>query len=372
LKILHVITTINRGGTENHLAELVTGQRAHGHEVAVAYMKGNGYWRAYFESLGVEVFCLEMPSYFRPTGLLRLHRVVQKVKPDLLHAHMPPSSLLCRALLLLPRYHRLKFFVSVHTNAPFIETRKIEAFRTWVYGRASEIICISEAVREYAEKLSPTSVQKKLSKIYYGMLPPALPSEAEREKVRASFGAAENTLVIGTVSRLSPEKGLDSLLQAFQLFRERNAMDCRLLIVGSGRLEAELKKLSRDLGLERFVTWVPYTEQVFSWMAAMDIFVLNSTYEGFGLVLLEAMAVARPIVGSTAGAIPEVVRDGETGFIVRDRAPLKLTEKFEKLIDGSLRQRLGDAGRQRLETAFSREKMVADTLAAYESASVLS
>ncbi len=366
MRVLHVITTIDRGGAENHLVELITGQRKQGLEVSVAYMKGKGYWREYFESIGVRVFSLKMSSYFRPSGVLSLNRALRVFHPDLLHAHMPPASLLARFVLLLPRNWRLRFLVSVHVDSPFIDTKRIEAFRGWVYSRASSVVCISQAVKKYVEKLCNTRVREKLRVIYYGIQQPDAPDPVDVRATRAEWGAGEDTLVFGTVARLTVQKGIDGLLKGFRQFRDQEKVNSRLIIIGSGVLEKSLKALCGDLGLMAEVVWIPFSERVLQQMAAMDVFVLNSTYEGFGLVLLEAMAVSRPIIGTAAGAIPEVIRDGKTGFIIPPNDPTSLAKCMVRLTDARLRTQMGQAGRDRLCSNFSRDEMVLATNAFYQ------
>ena len=117
-----------------------------------------------------------------------------------------------------------------------------------------------------------------------------------------------------------------------------------------------------DFAVDDKVRFIGYVADIPKIYAALDVFVLPSRWEGFGLVLLEAMAAGKPIVATRVGAIPEVVVDGETGVLIPAGDPLALAEGLSRLaMEPGLARQLGDAGRERLRRRFSVEKMVGDT-----------
>jgi glycosyltransferase involved in cell wall biosynthesis len=134
------------------------------------------------------------------------------------------------------------------------------------------------------------------------------------------------------------------------------------IIAGGGDLEDFLKELANEMGIAERVHVLGPRKDVPELMHAIDVFAMPSIWEGFGLVLLEAMAAGRPIVASRVATIPEVVVDGETGILVPAGDPLALAEALATLADQPrLARQYGEAGRERLRSRFSIEKMVGDT-----------
>ena len=138
-------------------------------------------------------------------------------------------------------------------------------------------------------------------------------------------------------------------------------MKARLVIVGVGPLMEELRQLADELGIASHVEWAGFREDIAAVMAGFDIFALTSLYEGLGLVLLEAMAAGVAVAATRVGAIPEVVVDGETGLLVEAGKPAELAAAFQKLSDGTVRARMGEAGRRRVIEHFTLERMWKET-----------
>jgi glycosyltransferase involved in cell wall biosynthesis len=199
--------------------------------------------------------------------------------------------------------------------------------------------------------------------IYYSLdAAPYLAVQPEAvARLRKEWGISEETLVVGTAARLVPQKSLDTLIEGFAVFASRCAAPAKLVIAGYGPLEADLREHARKHGIADRVVWAGFREDVPVVMSAFDIFALTSVYEGFGLVVLEAMAARRPVIASRSSALPEVVADGETGILVGPRRPKELAAAFHKLTDGCLRARFGEAGRARVLRKFTLEKMCKET-----------
>lgn len=181
------------------------------------------------------------------------------------------------------------------------------------------------------------------------------------ESARKALNIAPDDFVFGTVGRLSPDKDHRSIIRAFRIAREAMPRS-KMVIVGSGRLEEALRAEARKQSVENEVVFSGNIPQAFRIMPGFDVFLLSSTKEGFGLVLLEAMAARRPIIGSTVGGIPEVL--GASGVLVPPGNPEMLAEKMIHLYRSSPeeRQKLGDAGYARLVTQFTSEQHHAKVL----------
>lgn len=366
MHILHVITTINRGGAENHLAALVAEQVASGLKVTVAYLKGDGYWAASFHDLGVRVESLGLNHYGEISPIRKLRALIRSEAPDIVHAHMPPAELYTRLALLFSRPAPV-MVISKHNDEPFFRSAGQAIVGRWVSRRAARMIAISDAVNTYARNHlgMPAS---RVTTVHYGIDPGAYErvSESQRSDVRAGWGIPSDTWVIGTVARLVPQKALHVLLKAYARYRALARQDSRLVLVGRGPLEDELKTLACQLGLEDKVIWAGFREDIPAVMSAFDIFALTSSYEGFGLVLLEAMAAARPVVASRVSAIPEIVRHEVTGLLCEAGDHEDFAGALLRLEEADVRGRLGMAGHDLTLTRFTVVRMAEATLSIYK------
>lgn len=365
MRVLHVITTINRGGAENHLSSLVDQQLTLGNEVTVIYLKGDGYWKEYLISKGVRVECLRLKYYGQFSPLFRLIKFLMVNKIDVIHAHMPPAELYARLAIFFAKY-KSGFVISKHNDEPFFRGFGSKCIGSWVSRRAQKIIAISDSVNKYMQ--SNLGIMKdKLVTVRYGIDSSIYSKRNTKftETLRAEWNREADGIVIGTVARLVPQKALHVLLKAFAKYRVKTSLSVVLVIVGRGPLEVELKKLAEDLGIQKSIKWVGFREDIHNVMNAIDIFTLTSSYEGFGLVLLEAMAAGRPVVASNVSAIPEVVIDRKTGILCPAFDSDAFASAFYDLENKSLRKSLGESGKTRVENEFTLLKMAVNTRQVY-------
>jgi glycosyltransferase involved in cell wall biosynthesis len=366
MRVLHAITTINRGGAENHLFALVQEQVTRGLLVEVAYLKGDGYWASALENLGVRVYNLGLHRYGDPAPIFRLRDVVRRTSPDVIHAHMPPAELYVRVALI--GFRRIPLVITKHNDEPFYRGVGHSLMGGWVASRAARIIAISEAVRRYVIGPSLHCSPEKTTTVHYGLdaEPYEVVTAREAAAVRAQWSVAPSELLIGTLARMVPQKALHILIEAFRIFTLHEQTRAKLVLVGAGPLESDLRQQVERSGIADRVIWAGRRNDVPAVMTAIDIFALSSTYEGFGLVLLEAMAAKKPIVASRVSAIPEVVEDERTGLLVEPGRPELLAEALRILQDPGRREQLGKAGYQRLKTRFGLQQMADRVFEIYE------
>lgn len=182
------------------------------------------------------------------------------------------------------------------------------------------------------------------------------PSPDELAAFRSAYDL-DGRVVISHVARLSAFKGSDRLIRALPQVRERSGRDVVLLLVGRNVEEAYLTGLTRELGMEAHVRFTgPLSErELHLAYAASDVFALPSQYESFGFVFLEAMAHGAPVVGVRTGGVAEVIREGETGYLLDapDDAE-RLVERLTRLVsDDGLRARMGEQARAWTQQQFS-------------------
>ena len=183
----------------------------------------------------------------------------------------------------------------------------------------------------------------------------------DRARARAALGLDAERHVVGTIGRLNAQKGHTYLLQAAERLAERRA-DIEWVIAGDGEVRARLEAEARLRGLEQHVRFLGHRSDVPEILAALDVFVLSSNFEGMCFAVAEALAVEVPVVATDVGGVSQSVVDGETGLLVPPRDPAALADAIERLVDdGDEATRLGSAGRQRVEELYDLSEMAAAT-----------
>lgn len=359
VRILHVITTLERGGAENHLLQLVAGQVASGIDVQVAYLKGAGELVDAFAGLGVPVT--------KADGILDLLSL-RRLNKDLVHAHLPRAEL--TALLVAGSGTAL--VVSRHNAEPFWPSgskRFSKLLCRIVDRRSKRIIVISQAVGAYMLATGHTTRADIVRTVPYGYRVPEEQNFRDQPfDSQDSAGSASRQVRLRVVARLTPQKDLPTLFRAMVELKSRGH-EIVLDIAGAGPDLVHLSNLVDELGISEQVTFVGRISNPVEFIAGGDIFVLPSLYEGFGLVLLEASAARVPIVAARNTAMMEVIVDGETGLLFTTSDVTDLADKISLLIDDpEQRQRLSEAAYERLTTVYTPEAMVEKTLAVYREA----
>jgi L-malate glycosyltransferase len=189
-----------------------------------------------------------------------------------------------------------------------------------------------------------------------------------RREVRHELGFADDTPLLCHVANLRQAKAQDQLLRAFAMV-QRSFPASRLLMVGAGPLESDLRELAHRLDLAEQVVFLGGRSDVPDLLAASDLFVLSSSHEGLPITILEAMAAGRPVVTTDVGGCAEAVEHEATGFVVPPAAPERLAGALVNLLQDPRRARqMGEAGRQRVATLFSPERFLEQHTRLYERA----
>lgn len=364
--VLHVITTINRGGAENHLAALAGAQLEAGLAVTIAYLKGDGYWAKDLEAKGAKIVPLHLIRYGDPLPVRRLQKLIATSVPDVIHAHLQPAELYVRLALLLTGKTQPPLIISKHNDEQFYRGPFHQQLGRWVASRASHFIAISGAVNRFFVK-DLALLPDKITTIHYGIdaTPYQQISNDAADALRKEWGVPDDAWLIGTVARLVPQKALHVLVKAYAAYRRTARHPSRLVFVGRGPLEAELKDLALSLGISDQIIWAGFREDIPVVMKSFDVFALTSVYEGFGLVLLEAMAAGKAIVATAVSAIPEVVVDGKTSLLCPVNDVDAFARNLTEIENPSRRLQLGQAGLTRALTEFTIKKMHERTATIY-------
>jgi glycosyltransferase involved in cell wall biosynthesis len=339
--VIHLITTISMGGAEKQLLTLASEQVMSGRQVTVVYLKGKPELLSLFLESGVKIVS-EYSDMNPITQAYLLRRFFRNHRESLLHAHLPRAELFSALApsgvrILLSRHNAEPFY----PGAPKIISRQLSRF---VSKRATHVVAISEAVKKYLIDCKEVSNPNKIKVVYYGFSRNQNYENVNDPKLHT---IRNKRVLIGTISRLVPQKDLGTLIRAFEIFKRKNP-DAFLVIVGEGILKDELSTLVKELGIESNVIWYGRTANVNLMLREFDLFALTSLYEGFGLVLLEAMANGVPIAAARNSAIPEVLgMDYEGLFQTGDHK--QLADLFQSTLEPSQSLRMKKYLTERLE-----------------------
>jgi glycosyltransferase involved in cell wall biosynthesis len=366
MRILHVITTLDRGGAEAHLVDLIQRQLGAGHAVACAYLKGEGHWAQALTQAGAQVEALRLRAYGDPGPVWRLRSLARGFGPEVAHLHLQPGELYGAVAF---GGGALPVVSSRHNLGRFYKGPASAWLERWAVGRSSRLIAISNAAAARVREVSPGRPAERLRVIPYGvdLTPHDRDAETARARLRAEWGVPDDAFVFGTVARLIESKRVDVLIDALGLLRaERPGRDIRLVVVGDGPERAGLE--ARAKGLAGAVVFAGLRSDVPDCLTAFDAFAFASVTEGFGLVLLEAMAARLPVIATGIAPMTDLVRDGETGLTTLAADPASNAQAMGRLLDDpALATCLSAAGRACAE-AHGLDVMAARIEAVYREA----
>jgi len=365
IKVVHVITRFDKGGSaENTFLTvrgldktrydllLVTGgpppRRPEDREAEAADAN-----IAAVQAAGVRL--IRMPRLVRELSPLSdlaalgsLMRVIGRERPGIVHTHTSKAGILGRWAAWLCRVP-----VIVHTPHGHIfwgyfgpwKTRCFVLLERWTARITRTIVTLTPQERDdhLRFRIAP---EEKFAVIHSGVdLRRFQAASHEPREARTRLGIPPEATVVGTAGRLTPVKGQDVLIRAASECIGRGER-ILLLLLGEGERRRDLEELARGLGIAEHVRFLGWRPDVAGVMAAFDIFCLPSLNEGMGKVLVEAMAMGKPIVASAIGGIPDLVRPGENGILVPAGDVQALSEAIARLCrDPEERRRMGEAGR---------------------------
>ncbi len=369
MRVFHLITSLDRAGAENHLRDLIELQLSANYQVECAYLKGGGYWANDLRQRGVKVHDLKLAAYGDLRPICKLRRLIKEFIPAIFHVHLQPAELY--GALALIGNHRIPFVVSRHNCATFYNGPFERRFENAIMSRADQVIGISSAVETLLRARNPHLPEDRISVVPYGLdvSPYRRDWSKARAELRANWNVGENDVLIGMVARLIASKRGDILLNAFSELAHCKPDGLKLVIVGAGPEEAALRRRVGELGLADKVVLAGFRSDIVAVMHAFDIFAFPSETEGFGLVLLEAMAAGQSIVACAIPPMTDIVDQGKTGLLIPVGNASAMAQALKRLVhDNELRARFAAAGKARVESAFSLEIMATRIMDVYKRA----
>lgn len=344
-RILYLIKGLGRGGAELLVASAARLVDRSRFTAEVAYLLP---WKdalvGELRDAGIPVHCVD--GLHGGRWIPRIARLLHARRIDLLHVHSPYVAIGARAVA---RHRPL-----VYTEHNVWE--RYDVATRWAnlltYPLNDHVFAVSNRVGESIRypRLLKWLPMPPVETLYHGPEVGGEADHAEAAEVREELGIPLSAPVVGTVANLKAHKGYRTLLEAARVVR-RSIPDVRFVVVGRGPMEAELRRYAHELSLDGNVVFTGFRDDPLHVATAFDAFALASTYEGLSIALIEAMALGKASVVTRVGGLPEVLRDGQEGFLVPARDPAALADRLVALLrDEPLRTRMGAAAVLRART----------------------
>ena len=353
LKILYVITGLGQGGAERVVCDLAEQMHKRGHSVKIVYLTGEILTRPCFD--GIEIIKLDLNNFLSiPKAFAHLSKLIKNFSPDVVHSHMVHANILTRLVRMATPIKKL--ICTAHNSdeggqlrmLAYRITHHLADLTTNVSNEAAQAFIAKKAVQ--GTDIITTYNGIDLSKFFYQI--------AARDKVLHELNISLDSCLILAVGRFNKQKDYPNLLHAFKVLKNRDIKKVKLLIAGDGELRNEIETKISELDLKQDVILLGRRDDIPQLMSAADLFVLPSAYEGFGLVVAEAMACNTLVVATDCGGVAEVLNNHN--FLVPPSNSKELAEKiiYTLNLDEKLKQENILKNNQYVKNNFSLEEIV--------------
>lgn len=370
LRVVELLATGSSGGAQEHVANLVSRVDRSRYDVSVLSLSGGPGVRR-IERTGVPVCVLDDMPDDEAIEAVAAH--LAAVEADVVHNHMYRAEVVgTQAAWAIAGSGRRRPMVVGTVHSSRVRAAEDRELLRHLTPRMDHLVAVSRAIVRKLE--DEGRVEAPISLIYNGIDLTRYDDPETCCTLHAEYGIPAGAPLVGVVARLEPEKGHPTLLGAWP--RVLTAVpEAHLLIVGEGSQREALEAQARDLGLlgsrtrPAAVTFTGRRDDVPAVTAALDVAVLPSYREAQGLSILEAMALARPVVASAVGGIPEMIDHGRTGLLVPPREPGFLARAITRVLtDHPFADTIGKAGRDLVHERFCAELMVRAIESIYDEA----
>lgn len=372
VKVLHLITRFTDGAGMNTLLTVIGLMRL-GYDVVIAGGPG-GHLYAEAERAGVRTHVL--PHMKHPISplhdllmLVQLYRFLRREPFTIVHTHSSKAGVLGRIAARLARVP-----IVVHTIHGFAFHEFAHSFLVWFYVNIERLcarlsskmifvarLLVNEAATRGICRLQDAEV------IYSAIDLDSIAScHVDPATIKRRFGIPAEDSVVASVGRLDRQKNFQDLIDAAELVL-RDHPNTTFIIIGEGPQRSELAEQARALGLSKKLVLAGYQTDIAGILSCVDMYAVPSLYEGLGRAMTEALASGKPVVANAVNAIPELVIDGVTGFLVTPRDPKMLAEKIGFLLSNPDQARImGENARKVVGLEFHPETMVRKIAECYE------
>jgi len=365
ISLLYVIDGLEFGGGERVFLQLASNLRKR-YRVVVA-SKTNGPFASELNKLGIELLSVNMSKQLTFKPIRQLRNIIRQNDINLVHSQGARADFFAR-------------LASRGTNAPHIictvampvEGFEVGPWRRRIYRLMDQLseryvdrfVVVSDVLKKTLTVGRSIDAQRVV-RIYNGIELDQYRLDLQDTGLRNQWNIPPSVPLIGAIGRLVWQKGFEYLIEAIPRILS-TVPEATFLIVGEGPLLDNLGGLARKLGVDNKVIFAGFRNDIQNVLATMDIIAVPSVLEGFPMVTLEAMAMAKPIIASKIQGISEQIVDGEEGILIPPKSPEAIAAEVSRLIDDrELSLKLAAAARRKVESHFSIEKMVRETEEVY-------
>jgi glycosyltransferase involved in cell wall biosynthesis len=382
VKILRVIARLNMGGPALHVAYLTEGLTKRGYDttlVAGSLARGEDSMAFVADARGVEIVRIdelgrEISPFRDLMATIRLARLIRKERPQILHTHTAKAGTVGRVAARLAGSRKPPIVVHTfhgHVLRGYFGPGRTLFFRLlerWLAAGTTALVAVSPQVRDDLVALGVARRERfVVIRLGIELDERVAPERNGRAESRRYLGIPGDRFAVGWIGRMTAVKRTDDVLIAFKSLRD-SGVNAVLCMVGDGPDRLQLERRAHELGVVRDTVFLGYQEDVAPFYAAFDALVLPSGNEGTPVTVIEALAAERPVVATRVGGVPDIVRDGEDGFLVEAGATDDLADRLGRLArDPDLRARMGKKGRERVLPRYAVERLVNDVDQLYRS-----
>lgn len=368
VRVLYVIDKLHRAGAQVHLDQLTRALATQPLELSVCCLMRGGPVADAMRRRGVPVDVLGLERIYGPrawVAALGLARRLRRDRTDIVHTYLVSSNIFGT---LAGRLARGPAVVATRRDVGISRNWRLKTAEEWLINPLVDRVTVNSRAVATAARRERHLGDEKLVFVPNGVDVAALdPARLPRDEIRKEWGLTPEDRAVGAVGHLSPVKGHGDLLDAVARARVRDPR-LRLYLVGDGPLRSDLEARAKALGLADRVVFTGVQDDVKRLVAMLDVVALPSHSEGMSNALLEAMALARPIVATNVGGNPELVEEGKSGRLVPAADPGALAEAVLDLVaDPEEARRMGREARRRVAEEFSLEGMAERHEALYRS-----
>ena len=376
IKIVFILGTLHADGAQKQFVELVRRMDRRCFDLRVLAFQGQGGIRADLDALNIPCESLEfvgLKGKFRLESYRQLYRLLaamvgylRRERPQIVQSYLFWTNIYgCLASKIAGAS------VMVTSRYSMTDTQYLKPFYMRLQNLANRwttaIIANAQAVKEDCLRYEKCVTPEMIRVIYNGVDLDRYAPKSPNPAIRAALEIPVNAPLVGVIGTLSPYKNHQNFLRAAAIALQQ-IPDARFLLIGRDEgLLAPLQALAETLRIRRAVMFAGERTDMPDIIASLDLVVSSSSIEGFSNAILEGMAMGKPVVATAVGGSPELVRDGETGFLVPSGDPARLAERMTQLLaDAALRGQMGRAGRERVAARFAMPNLINETSRFYE------
>ncbi len=368
IRLLHIASGDLWAGAEMQLYSLLESLRDNKRFEISALLLNDGRLAGNLRNSGIETHIIPESEYGFRRIVTAAAAYAEKNKFDIIHSHRYKENILAA---ILKKRGLAKYLVqTVHgAGEPFtgLASLKSRVFSTlndyFTRKYFDRIITVSDDLRRRLSKRFPSA---KLLTIHNAIEPRKLAIRRPPRQMRTELGIPDDRFLIGSAGRMVPVKGYDRFIMMAKAIRDKSPKT-GFILVGEGPQRKALMKIAAEQGLGDTIVFTGFRDDVYDIINSLDIFVISSLHEGIPMVLLEAMALGKPVVATAVGGIGEVIEDGISGMLVPADDLSALAETCLRLIaESGVRQSLSQQSRLRIEREFSTNTLRRRMIELYE------